>query len=132
MTISEVFFLLDGLFVDFDGYYGDQCVDLAQVINKLYGAPRLSGDAKDIWNTYPKENYTRINNAATNLPPEGAIVIWKGNQPNVTGPAGHIAIARKGCTSMLLKTFDQNYPTGSRCHSVDHTYAGVLGWLIKK
>ncbi len=126
MTVAEIFTLLDGVFVDFDGYYGDQCVDLVQVINRSYNAPVLIGaTASDIWNTYPQANYTRIVNGPNNFPDEGDIVIWK-------GPPGHIAIARKGCTSMLLKTFDQNYPTGSRCHSVDHNYTNVLGWLKKK
>lgn len=126
MTVAEIFSLLDGVFVDFDGYYGDQCVDWAQVINKFYGAPRLSGNnASDIWNTYPQGFYTRIPNGPNNFPDEGDIVIWK-------GIPGHIAVARKGCTSMLLKTMDQNFPTGSKCHSQDHTYKGVLGWLRKK
>lgn len=126
MTVSEIMTLLDGVFVDFDGYYGDQCVDWVQIVNKFYGAPRLTGqNASDIWNTYPQANYTRIINGPSNFPAEGDIVIWK-------GPPGHIAIARKGCTSMLLKTMDQNFPTGSRVHSVDHNYNGVLGWLRKK
>lgn len=128
MTVSEIFTLLDGVFVDYDGYFGDQCVDLAQVVNRFYGAPNLTGNAKDIWNTYPQAIYTRIVNGPNNFPNEGDIVIWGSG----IGPAGHIAIARKGCTGLNLKTFDQNFPTGSRCHSVDHNYNSVLGWLRKK
>jgi len=129
MIVSEAFTLLDGVFVDFDGYYGDQCVDLAQIINRMYGSPRLTGaTAKDIWNTYPQASYTRIANTPTNIPNEGDLVIWGSG----IGPAGHIAIARAGSTSMILKTFDQNFPTGSRCHSVDHNYNYVLGWLRKR
>ncbi len=129
MAVSEIFSLLDGVFVDWDGWYGDQCVDWAQIVNKSYGAPALTGAAaKDIWNTYPQSHYTRIPNGATNFPSEGDIVIWGTG----IGPAGHIAVARKGCTSMLLKTMDQNFPTGSRVHSVDHNYKGCLGWLRRK
>jgi hypothetical protein len=131
--VAEIFNLLDNTFVDFDGWYGDQCVDWVQIINKLYGASPLSGqNASDIWNTYPQANYTRIVNGPNNFPNEGDIPIWKPNVPGITGPAGHIAVARKGCTGMILLTKDQNYPTGSRIHDVQHTYAGVLGWLHKK
>ncbi len=128
MNIENVFSLLDGIFVDFDGYYGDQCVDLVQVVNRFYGAPALTGNAKDIWNIYPYVNYTKIVNSPDNFPVEGDIVIWGSG----IGPNGHIAVARKGSTGMVLNTFDQNFPIGSRCHSVVHTYNGVLGWLHKK
>lgn len=133
MAVSEIFKLLDGVFVDFDGWFGPQCVDWAQIINKFYGAPMLSGqNASDIWNTYPQAYYTRIANGPNNFPIEGDIVIWNPNIKGITGPAGHIAPARAGCTSMVLLTKDQNYPTGSRIHDVAHTYTGVIGWLRRK
>lgn len=133
MTVSEIFNLLDNVLVDFDGWAGDQCVDWAQIINKFYGGSFLTGNnASDIWNTYPQNIYNKVANGATNFPNEGDIVIWKPNIAGVTGSAGHIAVARKGCTSMKLLTKDQNYPTGSRVHDFEHTYAGVYGWLQKK
>lgn len=46
---------LSNLFVDYDGAWGDQCVDLVQQYNKvIVGGPFLTGQAaKDIWETYP-------------------------------------------------------------------------------
>jgi CHAP domain-containing protein len=129
MTVQELITLLTNVRVDYDGYYGDQCVDLAQVFNRLYKAPFLSGaSAKDIWNTYPKDFYDRIANAPDNFPQEGDLIIWGTG----LGPDGHIAIATKDADINRFKSFDQNFPFNSACHLQEHNYTGVLGWLRPK
>jgi len=131
MTNTQLFIkFLENLFVDFDGAWGDQCVDLVQQYNKVViGGPFLTGQAaKDIWETYPRDFYERITNAADNYPQQGDIVIWGKDY----GPSGHIAI----CISVdvnRFSAFSQNDPTGARSIVREYKdYYGVLGWLRPK
>lgn len=129
MTLQDFFNKYNGQGVDFDGAYGNQCVDLAQFYNHdVVGAPRLTGNAVDIWNTYPKDFYDRIANTPTNAPVAGDIIIWGAS---VGGGFGHIAICQSAGVSAFT-SFDQNWPTGSKVHFQSHDYKGVLGWLHLK
>ena len=123
---------LENLFVDFDGWYGDQCVDLVQQYNKvIVGAPFLSGEgAVNIWDTYPTAFYDRIPDAPMSVPKPGDIVIWG----RTYGAYGHIAICLEAdINSNKFTAFSQNDPTGSRSiRKVYPTYKGVLGWLHPK
>lgn len=126
MNIQEVFDLLNNVGVDFDHAFGDQCVDLAQIFNRLYKSTILTGaNASDIWDTYPKDFYDKIENTPEGFPQEGDIIIWK-------GPPGHIAISTKDTDKNRFKSFDQNYPTDSFSHIQEHNYNNVLGWLRPK
>ncbi len=123
---------LEGLYVDFDGWYGDQCVDLVQQYNKvIVGAPRLLGEgAVNIWDTYPQTHYTRITDAPNLIPAPGDIMIWG----RAYGNWGHIAICLESDINLYKFTaFSQNDPTGSRSiRKVYPNYKGVLGWLHPK
>jgi len=60
MKIQELIDLLNGYGIDRDRYPNDnpfQCVDLAQIFNRLYKAQLLTGNAVDIWNTYGERMY---------------------------------------------------------------------------
>lgn len=129
MNILDFFNKYDGVGCDYDGYYGDQCVDLVQFYNRdLLSAPVLTGNAKDIWNTYPQSFYDQISNTPDNSPQLGDVVIWNGN---VGGGNGHISIAVAG-NSNAFSSFDQNWPLNAFCHFQDHTYDNVIGWLRPK
>lgn len=128
MNLSDFINRYNGKFVDFDGYYGAQCVDLAQFYARELGAPRFWGNAKDIagqtggwWTWVP---YTGVN-----TPPAGSVVIWDGR---VGGGAGHIAIGLPGSTRAGFKSLDQNWPTNSGVAVRDHNYYAVAGWLVPK
>lgn len=75
--------------------------------------------------------YEFIPKTPTGIPQKGDIIIWNKNVSGVTGVAGHIAIFVEG-TVNSFKSFDQNFPTGSPCKIVSHTYNGVRGWLRLK
>ncbi len=129
MTTQEFLNQYLGQGVDFDGYYGDQCVDEVQFYNRdVIGAPSLTGNAADIWNTYPQDFYDRIDNAPDNFPQFGDIVIWSGN---LNGGPGHIAIAIAGNVNTFL-SLDQNWVKGDPCKGVNHDYGNVLGFLRPK
>ena len=140
MTLDTFVNKYNGKFVDWDHQFGPQCYDLfIQYIQEALGMDPKPycgwGTAKGVWNNYfnikgAYQAFTRVVNGPYNSPPKGAIVFW-GTYPFVTGWAGHVAIA-SDAGSMKFISFDQNYPTNSCCHYVNHSYKGVLGWWVKK
>ena len=125
MTIKQFFDTYKDKASDFDGYYGAQCVDLVQFYNRdVYGGPRLTGNAADVWDTYPKDSYTRVVNSPTNNPAQGDIVIWNRNAGN---GAGHIAVCFAADSSHFT-SLDQNWGVPQAIFIV-HDYTNVMGWL---
>lgn len=129
-----------GRYLDWDGWYGPQCLDLMRfyqrdVLNVPTSSIPPAGYAKDVFNNFRSNTYfAKVLNGPNNVPVKGDIVFW-GTYPFVTGIAGHVAIFEKGDIYTFV-TYDQNYPTGTPCHSqqhgtnkILHGYRGVLGWL---
>ena len=126
MTVQEFFARFNGRGIDFDHAYGFQCMDLAEEYNHdVVGAPRLWGNAIDVWTRFPANHYTRIGNTPDNFPNEGDIILWN---THVGNGYGHIAVAHKADPHSFT-SFDQNWPFGSLCHFQGHNYNHVLGWL---
>lgn len=115
--------------VDIDKAYGDQCMDLVQLyVRDVLKTPFLGGpNAIDCFNNYPRTHYARYANTPSGVPKKGDIMIWGSN----VGPYGHIAIFLSGDVNGF-RSFDQNWPIGSKSHIETHSYFGVLGWLRKK
>jgi len=129
--IQKFFAKYDGKYIDFDGFYGNQCMDLyRQFVKEVLKLPQSPGviGAADVWDTYLKEHNDKIENTLDALPQEGDIIIWKRAS---SLPYGHIAICAKA-GQLSFTSFDQNYPTGSPCHFQNHRYVNVLGWLRAK
>jgi hypothetical protein len=130
MTPDEFFAKYDGKGVDFDGYYGFQCMDLyrqfVKEVLEFPQSPSVNG-AVNVWDTYLKDKFDKIENSPTNCPIKGDIVIWSQG----VGQYGHIAICKDG-DSNKFTSFDQNWPVGSLCHFQPHNYTNVLGWLRAK
>ena len=130
MTLDQFVKKYNGKFVEyhsFDPSAKNQCVDLAnQYIVEVLGlTPIIGTNAQD----FPKKagkDFNYILNTPTGVPEKGDLVIFK-SADNV----GHISIFLQGSTS-LFTSFDQNYPTGSPCKTVQHNYRNVLGWLQPK
>ncbi len=127
----------NGKGIDFDGYYGDQCMDLmhqyiVEVLGYTDGRILAAPTAKDVYlnfnNMFGKEYFTKIDNTPTGVPQKGDIVFWNASPGNT---AGHVAIFKDGDVN-AFNSFDQNYPTGSKCHIQNHNYNYVLGWLRGK
>ena len=129
MTVRGFFDKWNGRGIDWDNWYGFQCMDLYHqydkecIGSKNYPAPA----AKDVWNKYDNNFYTRIPNTPTNIPQEGDVIIWG----TIIGPYGHIAVFYAGDV-INFTSFDQNFPINSKCHFQVHSYKGVLGWLRPK
>jgi hypothetical protein len=128
MTTKEFFNKWNGKGIDFDHYYGFQCMDLAhqyavEVNNcDIPSAPA----AKDVWDK-ACPGYDKIKNTPTGVPQLGDIVIWG----TAIGAYGHIAVFSEGNANSFI-SYEQNWPINSLCHFQNHNYTGVLGWLRLK
>jgi hypothetical protein len=136
MTFQEFLDKWNGQPVDFDGHYGNQCVDLyrkyCEEVLKIPQSPPVAY-ASQIWDTYLKEFFTAILNTPEGIPTYGDIMIWEGDP-------GHVSLFIEGTTGSF-RSFDVNWPkegyTDSNgnfigtgvCHVQGHTYSNVLGWL---
>lgn len=121
-----------GKAIDWDKNYGAQCVDVYRQYCNDIGfkqSPPVVG-AKDIWNTYLKTDFDKVENTPTGVPPQGCVLIWG----TVVGQYGHVAICDKATTKSFV-SIDQNWPVDNGngvLHEVTHNYNGLLGWLIPK
>lgn len=131
MTLQAFIDKWNGEGIDVDGYPPSnpfQCVDLyrkyCSEVLEIPQSPGVTG-AVEIWDTYLKDKLDKIENTLTAVPQKGDIVIW------AMKTYGHVAVYTEGDVNSF-KSFDQNYPVGSKCHIQSHNYNGVLGWLRPK
>lgn len=124
--VDSFFAKWDNKFVDFDGVYGNQCVDeIKQYFKEVVGIePKARGDAVKYWDNTPEMD--RIANTPTGVPEKGDVIIWNAK---VGAGSGHISIAKGVGNTSSFDSFDQNWPVGSPCHFVNHNYTNVIGWL---
>jgi hypothetical protein len=132
MTCQAFFDKWGGKAVDYDGYYGYQCVDLYdQYCLEVLGVrPPLVNGAKDIWNSYPTGSFNRVANTPSGVPKKGDVMIWGTG----VGTYGHVAIIVDANVN-TFRSLDQNWPysngtTPSKV--ITHNYSGVIGWLAPK
>lgn len=127
MTVNDFVVKYNGKWVEEAGSSAlNQCVDLAnRYIREVLGLPIIEWTNAVDFPSKAGPAYDYILNTPTNIPQEGDLVIWGGNQ------YGHIGIFIEGNVDSF-RSFDQNYPTGSNCHIQNHTYSNVKGWLRKK
>jgi len=130
MTLNEYIKKYNGVGIDTDGYYGFQCMDnMHQYCKDVLGldySVLAQSDAKSVYMNFPNvpgaTNFTQIKNTTTAVPQVGDLMFWG------YAPSGHVAIFVEGDVNTFT-SFDQNFPTGSKCHLQEHTYKNVLGWL---
>jgi hypothetical protein len=116
----------DDKYLDFDGQYGNQCVDLIKAyfseVLGISSAPR--GNAINYWDNCPE--LMQIPNTPDAIPAKGDVIIWN---TGIGSIYGHIALGKGVGSTSDFDSFDQNFPVGSPCHFVKHTYKAVIGWL---
>lgn len=127
-AFQKFFLKNNNKFLDFDGYYGPQCVDLVQYWSKEIGGPRFWGDAKDIYDQ-AGTFFTQVPNTPTAVPKVGDIVVWAGSY---NGGPGHVGISNGIGDVNKFEAFEQNDPTGSNSHLKSYNYNKVMGWLSPK
>ena len=134
MTLNEFIIKWQGKEIDFDGWYGTQCLDLmhqyvVNVLGLVDGRILAAPAAKDVYNNYENifghELFERIANTLTGVPQEGDIVFFS------SGTYGHVCIFIEGDANKF-RSFDANWPVGTLPHIQEHTYGYCLGWLRYK
>ena len=113
----------EGKYLDYDGAYGAQCVDLIKYYYAYFGkASYAKGNGCQYVSNALPEGWTRIKNTADFIPKPGDIAVW-GTE---LSKAGHVAIILSANGSSFV-SMDQNWPTGSACKQVTHNYKKFWG-----
>lgn len=141
MTYNDFIWKWNTKYCDYDGHFGNQCVDIMrQYCKDVFGvngytAIPSTGSAKNIFFNFKDNKYfKKVFNSPNNMPKKGDIVFW-GTYPFITGIDGHVAIVDQADLYTLV-VFNQNYPRYRYCEfrkfgssKILHGYRGVLGWL---
>lgn len=135
MTLQQFIEKWNGRYCEFNNdAYKFQCMDLMRQyvtevfrLNAYMAIPAALTARRCFLNFKSNKYFTKVINTPTGVPKKGDIVFW-GYYPFVTGTAGHVAIFDGGNAYKFI-SFDQNYPSRTPCHYVNHSYRGVVGWL---
>ena len=131
ISFDEFIKKYDGKKIDYDGFYGGQCVDLfRQYVKEVLAYPQSPGvgGATEIWDSADPDYYDFIKNTPTGVPVKGDIPIWN---RNAGGGFGHVAVFIEGNASSFV-SFDQNWRALNVCERTNHNYTNVIGWLHPK
>lgn len=123
MTLQDFITKYNGQYKDFDGEYGDQCMDLyrfyVQEVWELPQTPSVQG-ASQVFDSLPP-GYDKFTQG--HIMP-GDVMTWTEKY----APNGHIGIVvSSGPTTMQV--FEQNNPIGSACGTHTHNYGNIKGWF---
>ena len=100
--------------LDYDGVYGNQCVDLICYYYKYLGQTSPGGNGKDYsWNQLPA-GWQRLQGVQ---PQKGDILVYSGNSAN---PYGHVAIYAAD-----RETYHQNFDTHPYVEKITYRYNGL-------
>jgi len=128
MTLDEFINQYDQIGIDFDGRYGQQCMDLFHYYEmEVWNVDRLKVlRASSAYNAFKKghKDYKKFIYKKGMVPEPGDVIFWD----DTLGPYGHVAIFITGGEHSFI-SFDQNYPIGSKSHQQQHNYKSVAGWL---
>lgn len=144
MTYSDFIWKYNNRYVDYDGYYSTQCVDLVRQYIKdvlgwdAYKALPAGKNAITIFNNFKDNQYfKKVYNTPNALPKKGDIVFYK-YYPFLYGSAGHVEIVDQADLYYMVN-FSQNWTTGKPCIFVKrgsnkwlHGYRGCVGWLTPR
>lgn len=137
MTLKEFWNSVKDKGADYDGIYGEQCVDLINAYcDKVFGIKGACYGVDYAYEVYSKIERTKLATWKKSTSGEyGDIVVWKRER---NGYAGHIAIL-KSCNSKGVTVYEQNYdgkgksrkPSladgGLREHTYD--YSNIYGFI---
>lgn len=111
-----------------------QCVDLVRqwmieglgfTSKTMYDAiPR--SNAEDFFARASTKYFRKVKNTPSGIPPEGAIVVLK------HGKYGHVFIAKRGGSTRLMYSLDQNWSRPHKITDEAHRYTECIGWLIRR
>lgn len=122
MALQDFINANNGRALDYDGWYGAQCVDLIQFWSRANGKGSFSGQTALSLTAPP--GWTWVANTPQGVPPAGAVVKFN------YAPVGHVAIARAGGNTSTFPTFEQNWNGHRYCEQLVKNYNNVIGWWV--
>lgn len=132
MTLQQFINKYIGKRVDADGAFGAQCVDIMKkYYPEVLNTPAIRGNGGDYFANSPASKFYKFYNTPTGVPRAGDVMVWKKTRAL---PYGHVGIVTQA-NGLWFTTFEQNWPGGSACRYVKHSYIGqfpVLGWVRRK
>lgn len=103
---------LVGQWIDVDGYYGAQCVDLAMHVCEKFWGYRTFGNAIDYTSNKLPSGFTRYSKGQTS-PQAGDILVWKWGSWDVYGHIGVcVAVNGRNITSVEQNVDGSNLTRG--------------------
>lgn len=137
MTLNDFWNSVRDKGADYDGMYGEQCVDLVNAYcDKVFGIKGACYGVGYAYEVFTKKERTKLSTWSKATTGEyGDIVVWKKER---NGYAGHIAIV-KSCDKKTITVYEQNYdgkgkgrkPSladgGLREHTYDYT--NIAGFI---
>lgn len=123
MSLNDFINKWNNRYLEFDGAYWNQCVDLTKAYQSNIGLSVTRGNANQWPANANKNDYTWVPNTISGVPHPGDIVVFN------IGYYGHIGVCTKA-DAINITCFEQNSPLYSPCHLVTHYfYRSVRGWL---
>lgn len=146
MTFDQFIDVWNGKAMNFDGKYGNQCVDLFRFyLRDVLQVPQPPGvgGAKELADNYDPKYFTWVKNTPGIVPSKGNVVIFGATSGN---KFGHVSVYVSGdVNSSIFKSFDINFPSEGyldkdgnfigtgKAHIQNHTWnENILGWLVSK
>lgn len=116
---------------DFDGAYGAQCVDLIQYYNRdVVGAPRLGGNAKDLYANASGNHYHKLGAGTT--PVKGDVAVWGSSVGGGYGHAGIVTADQGGSVRILSQNNHHPYNGTTPTEIISMSKSGIIGYLRPK
>lgn len=103
-----------GQYIDYDGVYGAQCVDLIKAYYNYLGVTPVSGNGCDYATNALPSGWSRVQGGA---PQPGDILVYSANSSN---PYGHVAIFES-----TYSTYHQNFNSHPYVENVTYAYNGL-------
>lgn len=128
MNLKDFITKYNGKFIDWDGHYSAQCVDLyRQYVNDVWKRPQTPPvkSAFQILDTLDLTQYDKFTSGKIEV---GDVIIWN----NKFGPDGHVAIIENPIDPKSIVVFGQNDPLGSVSKLSRYNYANIKGWFRPK
>jgi hypothetical protein len=118
-------------YIDYDGAFGNQCVDLYNYFTKFLGGHNIMvGWAPEIYNKYDPRTYARTGaNVRAN---QGYVALFR---PGGSTPSGHVAIVVGDNGNGTLRVLHSNAtPAGSRGNTVisNISKSTLMGYLVPR
>ena len=123
MLLKDFIAKYNGQWLDFDGVYGAQCVDVSRAWNASLGYAPRHGNGID-WINLAGNDYTQIRYKPGLIPQEGDIFSMNNTS------LGHTGVVISGDANGFT-SFDQNW-NNKPCSVTRHSYSQVQGWIRPK